>query len=286
MGDDRDRGHRRQREPEHQPRERASAPRAAPGRRRSSRPTGAAAAGRRGRRPRAASVDLGVRGDQADAQPSEHEHDRIRDRDDVRDPHQDGRAAARARSAARCRSSPESTIAALERVDPPSVRRGPRRGPRAGRDGAGHVRGLPVPLLHRRVPDRAAGPRPAGRPAAVRVPPLSAPRCPPRRRARRRGRRGGRHPGRLLADARPALRVPRGPLRRTTSSPTRPSLASTRTASPPSSMAARTPPASSGTWRAARRAVSRARPASSSAGACTTAPSTPSSLITALEATA
>src|SRR4051812_21942284 len=55
---------------------------------------------------------------------------------------------------------------------PPPLRRGPRRRPGASGAGAGHVRGLSVPLLGGPLPDPPRDPRSEGGQADVPLPPL------------------------------------------------------------------------------------------------------------------
>ena len=222
-------------------------------------------------------IELEVRqaGDQADREPADDEHDRVRERD---------RSASRTSTAAapssRIRNSMSPTARATLGSPPRARRLTPPLGPDDHVDGparraarARHVRRLPVPVLHRRAADPAARARPSRRPAALRVPALPAARAPPRRRARRGGERGGRRAGRVLADARRALRL-RGRLGLDDLVAAARRSGSTPSGSAPSSRPARTRRGCRPTSGAARPAASRARRRSSSTACATSAPST------------
>ena len=103
-------------------------------------------------------------------------------------------------------------------------------------------------------------PRPARRPAPLRLPPLPPARRPSRRPARRRGRRGRRRAGRLLADARPHLRVPRRARPRRPDRPRARARPRRRPRRRRSSTPRRTPHGSSATSRAAWPAASPGTP--------------------------
>ena len=175
--------------------------------------------------------------------------------------------AARARSQGRVLGAP-----VLDPPGRPGARSHPGPGGRA--PDTGGVLRLRVPLLrarHQPGPGAAAALR--RRPALRRAQP-AAHRRPPEGRARRRGGRGGRRSGPLLGDARPALRPPgrpragrprgarRGHRARRGALLARARRGGLRTAGRAT------------TWRRPRRAASPGRRPSSSAAACTTAPTT------------
>ena len=180
VGHDGDGGHRHEHEPDRQQRERAR-PRAS-SRGDAFQPAACSSGGRKTRKTTSGSSSRsGSAGIRPIAEPADDEHDRVRDVDAARP---GGRSTAAAASS-RIRNSMSPTAARTlgsravpDRLDPRSA---PTTTSTAARSAARarHVRRLPVPVLHRRAADPRARARPAGRPPALRVPPLPAARAPP-----------------------------------------------------------------------------------------------------------